>query len=76
MESHREIKFVTAQSKNRLTEGKTCCQGLLRHNAVLSERETRKAFAASGTHDRGRDGTSRPRFQVPRIGGLKGHGSV
>lgn len=45
MESQREIKFVTTQSKNRLTEGKTCYQGLLRHNAVLSERETRKAFA-------------------------------
>lgn len=46
MEPQREIKFVTTQSKNRLTEGKTCYQGLLRHNVVLSERETRKAFAA------------------------------
>ena len=39
------IKFVTAQSKSKLTAGKTFYQGQIKHNIVLNEKETKKAFA-------------------------------
>lgn len=45
MKPYREIKFTTTRSHNGLTAGKTCYQGHLQHNAVLSEKETRKRFA-------------------------------
>ena len=45
MKPYREIEFTTTRSRNSLTAGKTCYQGHLQHNAVLSEKETRKRFA-------------------------------
>ena len=45
MKPYREIKFTTTRSRNGLTAGKTCYQGHLQHNAVLSEKETRRRFA-------------------------------
>ena len=45
MKPYREIEFTTTRSRNSLTEGKTCYQGHLQHNAVLSEKDTRKRFA-------------------------------
>lgn len=45
MKPYCEIKFTTTRSTGDLNEGKTCYQGHLHHNAVLSETETRKAFA-------------------------------
>lgn len=45
MKPQCEIKFTTTRSKTNLNAGKTCYQGQLRHNAVLSPKETRKAFA-------------------------------
>ena len=45
MKNTRKIKFTTTESKTRLTVGKTCYQGQLRHNDILSEEETKKLFA-------------------------------
>ena len=45
MEPQCEIKFTTTRSDTDLNAGKTCYQGQLRHNAVLTLKETRKAFA-------------------------------
>ena len=45
MKTRNEIKFVTTESKTRLTAGKTCYQGQLQHNNVLTQKETRKWFA-------------------------------
>ena len=45
MKPYCEIKFTTTRSTGDLNEGKTCYQGHLHHNTVLSEAETRQAFA-------------------------------
>ena len=45
MKPHCDIKFITTRSKGDLNEGKTCYQGHLQHNAVLSRKETLEAFA-------------------------------
>ena len=45
MKTKHEIKFVTTESKTRLTAGKTCYQGQLQHNNVLTQKETRRWFA-------------------------------
>ncbi|MCQ2390459.1 MAG: hypothetical protein MJ240_03450 [Kiritimatiellae bacterium] len=45
MKSPCEIRFIAATSKSKLTEGKTYYQGQLQHNAVLSEKETKRLFA-------------------------------
>ena len=45
MKTYREIEFTTTRSRNGLTAGKTCYQGHLQHNAVPSEKETRRRFA-------------------------------
>ena len=45
MKPYREIEFTTTRIKGDLTAGKTCYQGHLQHNAVLSEKETRRRFA-------------------------------
>ena len=54
MKSYREIEFTTTKIKGDLTAGKTCYQGHLQHNAVLSERETRRRFAEYCCEDRSR----------------------
>ena len=45
MKPYREIEFTTTRIKGDLSVGKTCYQGHLQHNAVLSEKETRRRFA-------------------------------
>ena len=45
MKSQCEIKFTTTRIETDLNAGKTCYQGQLRHNVVLTQKETRKAFA-------------------------------
>ena len=45
MKPYREIEFTTTRIKGDLAEGKTCYQGHLQHNAVLSEKETKRGFA-------------------------------
>lgn len=45
MMDKREIKFTANESRTKLTDGKTCYQGQIQHNAVLSENETKKWFA-------------------------------
>lgn len=54
MKPYREIEFTTTRIKGDLTAGKTCYQGHLQHNAVLSERETRRRFAEYCCEDRSR----------------------
>ena len=54
MKSYREIEFTTTKIKGDLTAGKTYYQGHLQHNAVLSERETRRRFAEYCCEDRSR----------------------
>ena len=54
MKPYREIEFTTTRSHNGLTAGKTCYQGHLQHNAVLSEKDTRKQFAEYCCEDRSR----------------------
>jgi len=45
MGSSTSIKFITTQSRTKLTAGKTCYQGQLQHNNVLGEKETKSLFA-------------------------------
>ena len=45
MKNTHEIKFTASATSTRLTEGKVCYQGQLKHNAVLSEKETKRGFA-------------------------------